>query len=91
MHAPTKRSGSAHSCSSCLPRQRNDRAYALELALKYGIHLDTVIGYRQKYLREIGKTETDAEFLRHRAEVEIDWEHIQETIKAERNRRENVA
>uniref|UniRef100_A0A183VCK9 Intraflagellar transport protein 80 n=1 Tax=Toxocara canis TaxID=6265 RepID=A0A183VCK9_TOXCA len=54
---------------------------ALELAVKHKMHLDTVIGYRQKYLHETGRKETDSNFLQHLSEVEIDWEHIQEKIR----------
>uniref|UniRef100_A0A8R1TQ96 Intraflagellar transport protein 80 homolog n=1 Tax=Onchocerca volvulus TaxID=6282 RepID=A0A8R1TQ96_ONCVO len=54
---------------------------ALELAIKYKMHLETVIGYRQKYLQETGRKETDQNFLRHQSEVEIDWDHIQQIIR----------
>ncbi|VDN53941.1 unnamed protein product [Dracunculus medinensis] len=56
---------------------------ALELAIKYNMHLDTVIGYRQKFLQEFGRKETDKTFLQHLSEVEIDWECIQEKIRNE--------
>ncbi|VDK46992.1 unnamed protein product [Anisakis simplex] len=54
---------------------------ALELAVQHKMHLDTVIGYRQRYLQQTGRKETDKNFLQHLAEVEIDWEHIQEKIR----------
>uniref|UniRef100_A0A0N5A873 Intraflagellar transport protein 80 homolog n=1 Tax=Syphacia muris TaxID=451379 RepID=A0A0N5A873_9BILA len=55
---------------------------ALELAVHYKQHIDTVIGYRQRYLRAINRTETDKEFLKQLAEVEVDWNHIQDHIRA---------
>lgn len=33
------------------------------------MHLDTVIGYRQKFLQEFGRKETDKTFLQHLSEV----------------------
>ncbi|CAG9530370.1 unnamed protein product [Cercopithifilaria johnstoni] len=53
---------------------------ALELAIKYKMHLETVIGYRQKYLHETGRKENDQNFLRYQSKVEIDWDHIQQII-----------
>ncbi|KAL3105337.1 hypothetical protein niasHT_026070 [Heterodera trifolii] len=58
---------------------RFDRA--LELATKMGRHLDTVLGYRQRYLELIGRKETDQRYLKHLSEVEIDWTHIFEKIQ----------
>uniref|UniRef100_A0A1I7VWG2 WD_REPEATS_REGION domain-containing protein n=1 Tax=Loa loa TaxID=7209 RepID=A0A1I7VWG2_LOALO len=54
---------------------------ALELAIRYKMHLETVIGYRQKYLQETGRKELDQHFLKYQSEVEIDWDHIQQTIR----------
>ncbi|KAH7717434.1 WD40 repeat [Aphelenchoides avenae] len=54
---------------------------ALELAVKSGSHLDTVLGYRQRYLEKTGRRETDPNFLKHLSEVEIDWEHIREKVQ----------
>uniref|UniRef100_A0A915Q7B6 Intraflagellar transport protein 80 homolog n=1 Tax=Setaria digitata TaxID=48799 RepID=A0A915Q7B6_9BILA len=54
---------------------------ALELAIKHKMHLETVIGYRQKYLEETGRKETDRNFLQYQSEVEIDWDHIQQIIQ----------
>ncbi|VIO89049.1 Uncharacterized protein BM_BM3921 [Brugia malayi] len=54
---------------------------ALELAIKYKVHLETVVGYRQKYLQEIGRKEIDQSFLKYQTEVEIDWNHIQQIIR----------
>ncbi|VDN07794.1 unnamed protein product [Thelazia callipaeda] len=59
---------------------------ALELAVKYKMHLETVIGYRQKYLQETGRKETDANFLQYQSEVEIDWDHIHELIREDENK-----
>ncbi|VDD95816.1 unnamed protein product [Enterobius vermicularis] len=42
---------------------------ALELAVHYKQYIDTVLGYRQQYLKAINRTETDAEFIKQLAEV----------------------
>lgn len=42
---------------------------ALDLAIKYRSHVDTVLGYRQKHLQEFGKQEKNAKFLQYSAEV----------------------
>lgn len=38
---------------------------ALELALKHKQHLDTVLAYRQQYLAEYRKDETDSKFIQY--------------------------
>lgn len=58
---------------------RFDRA--LELALKFDSHLDTVLGYRQRYLALLGRKENDPKYLKHLSQVEIDWPHIFEKIR----------
>lgn len=63
---------------------------ALELAVKNRSHVDTVLGYRQKYLDEFGKTETNPKFLQYQGQVEIDWDAIlmkeQTELEDERSR-----
>lgn len=49
---------------------------ALDIALKFKTHVDTVLGYRQKYLEEFQKKETNAKFLQYASQVNIDWEAI---------------
>ena len=41
----------------------------MELALKYGCHLDTVIAYRKRYLDQTEQQETIKVFLKHSKEV----------------------
>lgn len=53
---------------------------ALDLALKYKTHIDTVIAYRQKYLTEWNKTETNPKFTKYAEGLEIDWEKIKAKI-----------
>ncbi|KAI6192323.1 Intraflagellar transport protein 80-like protein [Aphelenchoides bicaudatus] len=54
---------------------------ALDLAVKNKIHIDTVLGYRIRYLDETGRKENDPKFLKQLSNVEIDWVHIREKIK----------
>ena len=42
---------------------------ALDLAIKYRSHVDTVLGYRQRHLDEFNKQEKNAKFLQYAAEV----------------------
>ena len=42
---------------------------ALDLAVKYRTHVDTVIGYRERYLQRFGKKESDSKFLQYGKEV----------------------
>ena len=42
---------------------------ALELAVQHKTHVDTVLGYRQAYLKTSGKGETDKRFLQFASEV----------------------
>lgn len=55
---------------------------ALDIALKYRSHVDTCLGYRQKYLEEFGRRETDQRYLQYANQVTIDWE----TIKAKKQK-----
>ncbi len=61
---------------------RFDRA--LELAVKYKTHVDTVVAYRKRYLESIGKQETNAAFIKYTEGMEIDWEKIKEKTRAEK-------
>lgn len=55
---------------------------ALELATKYKVHIDTVLGYRQKYLQEFNKTENLSRFNAQN-QVKIDWNIIEKNEMSE--------
>ncbi|KAF8384242.1 che-2 [Pristionchus pacificus] len=59
---------------------------ALDIALKNRDLLEIVIGYRQKYLQEMGRQETNEKFLKYQSQVEIDWPHIRQTLASHRAR-----
>jgi len=42
---------------------------ALDIALKYRTHVDTVCAYRDRFLKQFNKTETDPKFLQYGKEV----------------------
>ena len=44
---------------------------ALELAVKYEMHMDIVFGIRKKYLEEYEKKEKNKMFLKHKNEVKL--------------------
>ncbi|XP_074535318.1 intraflagellar transport protein 80 homolog isoform X2 [Halichoeres trimaculatus] len=56
---------------------------ALELAVKHKTHVDTVLAYRQKFLKNFGRKETNKRFLQYAEGVEVDWEKIQAKIEME--------
>ncbi|KAI6172849.1 Intraflagellar transport protein 80-like protein [Aphelenchoides besseyi] len=63
---------------------------ALDLAVKHKMHVDSVLGYRARYLNETGRKETDSRFLKQLSTVEVDWQHIRETIQANAERDEKL-
>ena len=56
---------------------------ALELAVKYQVHLEIVMGLRKKYLEEYEKKETNKAFLKMRNEVDVDVDMILAAIEKE--------
>ncbi|CAB1104304.1 unnamed protein product [Ectocarpus sp. CCAP 1310/34] len=62
---------------------------ALELAVQHKTHVDTVLGYRQAFLKSSGKEETDKRFLQFNSEVAVDWEVI--SAKKEKEREDEHA
>lgn len=48
----------------------------MELAVTHKMHLETVIGYRNRYLQETGRRETDHNFLQHMPEVGYIYFHV---------------
>ena len=51
---------------------------ALDLALKYKVHVPTVLAYRQRYLEEFGKTESLSKFQQQgeASGGKADWEAV---------------
>lgn len=49
---------------------------ALDIALKFRTHVDTVLGYRQRFLEQFQKRETDQKFLQYASQVTVDWDAI---------------
>ncbi|XP_043926400.1 intraflagellar transport protein 80 homolog isoform X2 [Protopterus annectens] len=56
---------------------------ALDLAVKHKTHVDTVFAFRQKYLNDFGRKETNKKFLQYAEGVEVNWENIQAKIEME--------
>lgn len=56
---------------------------ALELAVKHKTHVDTILGFRQRYLARFDRKETNKRFLQYKEGVEVDWEKIQAKIEME--------
>ena len=56
---------------------------ALDIAVKYRSHVDTCLGYRQKFLDSFSRRETDQKFIQYANQVEIDWDAIKAKKKSE--------
>ncbi|KAI8926289.1 WD40-repeat-containing domain protein [Entophlyctis helioformis] len=56
---------------------------ALDLALKYKTHVDTVLYFRDKYLKTLGRSETNKRFIQYAQGVPVEWEKIKAKIAAE--------
>ncbi|NWV07561.1 IFT80 protein, partial [Ptilonorhynchus violaceus] len=56
---------------------------ALDLAVKHRTHVDTVLAYRQKFLEDFGKKETNPRFLQYAEGLEVDWNKIKAKIEME--------
>ncbi|XP_030071802.1 intraflagellar transport protein 80 homolog [Microcaecilia unicolor] len=56
---------------------------ALELAVKHKTHVDTVLAFRQKYLEDFSKKETNQRFLQYAEGVEVEWDKIKAKIEME--------
>ncbi|XP_059177555.1 intraflagellar transport protein 80 homolog [Physella acuta] len=56
---------------------------ALELAVKNKTHVDTVLGFRMKFLSRFEKSETNKRYLQYKEGVEIDWDKITNKIEME--------
>ena len=63
---------------------------ALDLAVKNKTHIDTVLGYRQRYLEKTERKESDPKYLKQLAEVEIDWQHIRDKVKEDYEKERRV-
>lgn len=57
---------------------------ALELAVRYKTHVDTVLAYRKKFLETFERQETNPNFLQYQL-VTTDWNVIKEKIQQEKN------
>lgn len=58
-------------CQSISPAQFLLRCRALDLAVKHRTHVDTVLAYRQKFLEDFGKKETNQRFLQYAEGVSV--------------------
>ncbi|XP_064394634.1 intraflagellar transport protein 80 homolog [Halichondria panicea] len=56
---------------------------ALEIAVKHKTHVDTVLAFREVYLKEIGCSETLQHFQQYSGKLSIDWDKIRAKISLE--------
>jgi len=62
---------------------------ALDLAIKYKTHVDTVLAFRQKYLQSMARDEADERFIKYTKEVPIDWQSINAKIDQDLKKEES--
>lgn len=55
---------------------------ALDIAVKFKTHVDTVLYFRDKYLRSMGRKESSKKFAQY-AQMTVEWEKIQSKIEME--------
>lgn len=58
---------------------------ALQLAVKYQRHIDTVMGYRQRHLQKFDKEE-NLDAFKKQAHVEINWDAIKQNTQNEKRK-----
>ena len=46
------------------------------MAVDYGTHVDTVLAYREKYLKNAGLNEVNSRFIELSKDNTIDWDKI---------------
>lgn len=56
---------------------------ALDVAIKNKTHIDTVLGFRQLYLQEVGKKETNNMFKQYSQGMRIEWNKIRAKVDSE--------
>jgi len=56
---------------------------ALEIAVKHKTHVDTVLGFRERYMKKCNKKEQNKKFLQFAQGVQVDWEKINAKIEME--------
>lgn len=59
---------------------------ALDIAINKTTHVDTVIAYRNRFLEQYNKEETNERFVQLSQEIQVDWETVKTKIKAEKQR-----
>ena len=56
---------------------------ALELAVKHETHVDTVLAFRQKYLKDLNCEESLKKFKQYSQQFTVDWEKVKVKMDAE--------
>lgn len=59
---------------------------ALDIALNNKTHVDTVIAYRDRFLKQYGKEEDIEKFKQYSRDIQVDWNTVKTKIKADKER-----
>jgi intraflagellar transport protein 80 len=68
----------------CIRMHRWDQA--LELAVQNKTHIDTVLAYREQFLKSMRHTESKERFLELANEVTWDWDTVKSKIASEKEK-----
>jgi len=58
---------------------------ALEIGAKFQSHVDTVLGFRQRFLQQFNKIESKQRFIQYASKVSVDWNVIDSKIAKEKD------
>lgn len=59
---------------------------ALDIAISNKTHVDTVIAYRQRFLQQYNKEETNERMKQYASEIQVDWETVKTKISADKEK-----
>ncbi|KAI9344345.1 WD40-repeat-containing domain protein [Obelidium mucronatum] len=62
---------------------------ALELAVKHKTHVDTVLYFREKYLKQINRKEFIKGYIQYSQGISVDWDKIRAKIEMEESNEKN--
>jgi len=59
---------------------------ALQIAVEHKTHVDTVIAYRQRFLQQYNREETNESMKNYARDIEVEWETVKAKIQADKDK-----
>merc|ERR1712166_1654469 len=59
---------------------------ALQIAVENKTHVDTVIAYRQRFLQQYNREETNESMKNYARDIEVEWETVKAKIQADKDK-----